>query len=492
MNGSHRFVIIGETGCGKSTFINTMTSFFLDGTLANPRICIPNKYYDSTENYDDSERDILDNSKAQTNEVTEYLFESKDGRRILQQIILMDTPGINDDRGLDQDDINLDKIIEGISNADFISGIILLINGTNARITSSVRSLFDRFGGVLPDYIMSNIIVVMTMCRRDTCNFTNFEALGFTPAIVFYMNNTAFSSDPAEWLDMDIMSCEWNKSMAVCNKIVNFGTRLTQLDTFQFRQMRTIRNNIKQSLHASRLKILNILKMKEEYEKAKIEAQKSENEALAFKNKIKTTTIVKKTLIPHTRHSTVCSVCTQICHFECGLTEVTDSKNSSKLIECSCINTATHNCNECRCSVEKHYHSRVKLAEETTTLEDAIETAKYNALINITQMKKNDVNRKLTEYNLIDASVRNEIDSLKISLHNDCKQMKKICKKFNVVAELHYEIVEIRREALNVTDISTREMYDEFINYLSLLANEMETLALTEVTKPKLKRFFFF
>lgn len=483
--GAHRFVIIGETGSGKSTFINTMTSFFLDGTLKYPRICIPNMYYDATETYDNTERDILDNSKAQTHEVTEYLFGSDE-----QSVIFMDTPGINDTNGLDQDDINLDKILTAVAETNFISGIILLINGTNSRITSSIQSLFDRFNGILPDYIMNNIIVVFTMCRKTTCNFKNLNNLGFTPAKVFYMNNTAFSSNPNEWDDANIILNEWNTSMSTCNKIITFGTQFSQFNTFDFQQIRSIRNNIKQSLHETRIKIINILIVKLEYENAKIEAKKCEDEATEFKNRIKNTTIIKNTLVPHTKHSTICSSCTTICHFECGLDEQPANQYTSVILQCNCINYKSSICEQCNCPATSHYHGKFKKGTIETTLEDEIEIAKYNAMLEIVKTKKNNANTKYTDYNLIDIGIRSEIDKLKNALVVNCKNLKKICKKYNIVSELGNEIIELKRESRNIDDVHIRELYEEFITHITYLANELSQVNLNEPEKVKKRSFF--
>ena len=40
-----KILLLGGTGTGKSTIINTMANYFLGGTLENPKIIIPSKYY---------------------------------------------------------------------------------------------------------------------------------------------------------------------------------------------------------------------------------------------------------------------------------------------------------------------------------------------------------------------------------------------------------------------------------------------------------------
>ncbi len=81
-----KVLVIGETGSGKSTFINYLTNYFRGGSLQNIKTDMCNQYI-----FVDSA------SPAQR----QYLF--------------LDTPGLSDTRGAEQDNINMNKIIDGVS-----------------------------------------------------------------------------------------------------------------------------------------------------------------------------------------------------------------------------------------------------------------------------------------------------------------------------------------------------------------------------------------
>ena len=51
----------------------------------------------------------------------------------------MDTPGLGDTSGIDQDDKNIDNILDSITKTPQLNSIILMLNGSDARISERIK-----------------------------------------------------------------------------------------------------------------------------------------------------------------------------------------------------------------------------------------------------------------------------------------------------------------------------------------------------------------
>jgi predicted GTPase len=83
-------LLLGETGSGKSTFINYLLNYFKKGSIENLRIAIPTRYLAATETFRTSELDVHDVTKSKTSECTHYHFGKYN---------FIDSPGFSDTRG---------------------------------------------------------------------------------------------------------------------------------------------------------------------------------------------------------------------------------------------------------------------------------------------------------------------------------------------------------------------------------------------------------
>ena len=108
-------VLLGETGSGKSTFINSITN--------------------------SNECKTSPNSKACTHQIqiVKYFYDG-------YNIFFVDTPGLNDARG----DLNNIEQIQKIQNKHIISTIILVNNYNIVRLTNSYKEILKTFMSIFP------------------------------------------------------------------------------------------------------------------------------------------------------------------------------------------------------------------------------------------------------------------------------------------------------------------------------------------------------
>ena len=166
-------LILGETGVGKSTFINGFVNYLtfdtLDQAEAQPELLslIASSFTIVDDNYQeskvetgkaDNENFAVGQSATQMSQV--YRFEVAG---IAVRII--DTPGIGDVRGVEQDKQNFQNILQTISNLDVLHGILILLKPNNARLDVMFRFCINELLMHLHRSAVQNIIFGFTNSR---------------------------------------------------------------------------------------------------------------------------------------------------------------------------------------------------------------------------------------------------------------------------------------------------------------------------------------
>jgi hypothetical protein len=74
----------------------------------------------------------------------------------------MDTPGLGDTNGHKQDDDNVDNILKTVSNTPDLNSIVIMMNGTDPRITNRVQYVIQKIKGILPNVVKDNLVILMS------------------------------------------------------------------------------------------------------------------------------------------------------------------------------------------------------------------------------------------------------------------------------------------------------------------------------------------
>ncbi|CAF4936763.1 unnamed protein product, partial [Rotaria sp. Silwood1] len=405
--------VIGETGSGKSTFINTLTNYFLKGSLNNLKVAIPTRYSSATESFDHTEKDIDDVTKSKTDMCHHYTFEDDETGKYY---LFIDTPGLNDTRGADQDALNIPKIRQAIADLGHLSAVILVISGSLCRLTAGMRNVLISLRGNLPDIVLDNVIVVLTNVQRHTSNF-DLNCLEINGNIFpYYMQNSAFSKDPRRRTEEDMVSlkADWKDSMK------EIKTMLQKINTFQaksvaaFKDLENQRNIIKALMTEAKLEVTNIQKMQDEIASLQQALKKYGDDESMYQQYTQETVLDVKEIVDAEYHSTMCSKCDNVCHDRCSLNETTVVGHD---IFQGCVAMREGQCTQCPllCSWAEHFHARKTIQVKQQTVEKVLEDikAKYDIA---TQVQANGTpsNVSISSLSTTAAITADQLDSMKI------------------------------------------------------------------------------
>ena len=173
-------LLLGESGVGKSTFINAfvnyLTSETFDRAQSNPPVVlIPVSFLITTGDHFDehtikfgdfitSHNEDFDHpgeSVTQHCKSYEFHLDRDDGKRLC----IIDTPGFGDTRGLDQDDLNMQDIFEYVNNLTHLDAVCFLLKPNLSELHTFFRRCFTELIDLLGPKVHQNIIFCFTNAR---------------------------------------------------------------------------------------------------------------------------------------------------------------------------------------------------------------------------------------------------------------------------------------------------------------------------------------
>jgi GTPase SAR1 family protein len=202
-------LILGETGVGKSTWINGIANYLLheniDSAIENgPLILIPAKFTfikdDGTmidvqvgENMDNEDMTV---GSSCTQEPTTYSFTVGN-----QMINLIDTPGIGDTRGQDQDKKNFEKILHHLSYFEEIHAICILLKPNNAKMGVVFKFCIQELLAHLHRDAARNILFCFTNTRGT--DYRPGDTLPVLKKLLKSFGDTGLDATPYNWFCFD-------------------------------------------------------------------------------------------------------------------------------------------------------------------------------------------------------------------------------------------------------------------------------------------------
>ena len=155
MAAPYKMLLVGETGSGKTSFLNLLCNCEMIKKLGF------NKGSKQLRKFNDSNLENARSREAEskTSGVKMYSIELD---KVELKVGIMDTPGFGDTRGFQQDKQNTKLIIDGLKAEQYINCVCLVINGRLSRITATLRYVLTEVTSILPREVLNNVIVVFT------------------------------------------------------------------------------------------------------------------------------------------------------------------------------------------------------------------------------------------------------------------------------------------------------------------------------------------
>ncbi|CAH1757105.1 10651_t:CDS:2 [Entrophospora sp. SA101] len=463
----YKILLVGGTGVGKSTLINAMANFFRGGTLDNLKVVIPTNHLDATEiGFRSSEANSNDQTKSQTTECHTYCFNHPENKA--HRFIFIDTPGLSDTNGVDQDDRNIHAIIDTAIRVGSISAIVVVANGTESRMTATAKNTLVRLANNIPNAIVeNNLFLVLTKCTEMSASFSvkDFAADFAEPSETFYVDNQAFCNHPKTWLNDEDkykrLDSQWKESEKTINDMLIKISRLAPIRTIVFKQMKSLRDDIKCEILRTSQVIANIQIMHDLLDGAQKDKKK-------YENYTKTEEVTISKIVDATNHSTVCITHFKtnniFCHENCGL-NFTPTPGEHPFRDCYCMNDYKV-CKKCGCGPTSHLHKRIKVIKETKKIDKVLEDMKA---------KYDEHKSKADNYKTKLADLEATANKQYTNIHKYCADLRKVCTRFNFVDELSANIEVIKLDARNIKNVDLREKSEAEIKKLVELVNELST-----------------
>ncbi|KAK4299847.1 hypothetical protein Pmani_027919 [Petrolisthes manimaculis] len=222
-------ILLGETGVGKTTFLNAMMNYIFGVT------------------WDDSFRFMLgkesncnNQSESQTTHVTSYTLHYQDGFLVPYTLTFIDTPGFGSHGGIPRDH----EIISHIKNLfsthssgsiTYLNCICLIVPATQSRLTSTQQYISDQIRDIFSDNITENIYLLFTFADAMKPQALNTMKKARIPFKKYYKFNNSIiteidnenEDDDDEDFDNDFNRHFWNMGQIGYKQFLNDLTQVS-------------------------------------------------------------------------------------------------------------------------------------------------------------------------------------------------------------------------------------------------------------------------
>ena len=352
-----KIIIMGETGTGKSTFINAFINYAVGVEMEDP-FRFKLVHTDARAN---------NQTISQTSEISGYLI----GDTLLDfSIQIWDTPGFGDTRGIERDEEIKQQINELLKIEDFCHAVCFVVKASVNRLTETQKYIIDRVLLFFGKEAQENIYVLVTFAddsRPDVLHaLEKYNNFPFAEDRWFAFNNGNLFRPASQRTSFS--KVYWEMTNDNLDKLFNKIGEICPFSLTSTKEVVAHREDISQNLNAIAIEVGSTARKKEKWEenllflKSQKKAIKSDG---VFRENKPMTRMVK---VPTFGKNTVCNKCETNCHIGC--------RKIGKIF-CDRFDW-WFNCKICKCKFKKHDKVRWKYEKVDNTCQVVHEPGKGN------------------------------------------------------------------------------------------------------------------
>ena len=360
------FMVVGETGCGKTTLLNSFVNSLLGVDYQdNFRFKIISENTDKSQAY------------SQTTEVNYYNIRSVGG---YPPIKIIDTPGFGDTKGIKRDKeitSEIKKLFE--EKISTLNGVCFVTKSSNNRLTLSQKYILSSILDLFGEDVKEIFVFMLTFCdggepnilgplKEKDCPFNKIISLYKNDSWYYKFNNSAiFESNRNNEFTKMFWELGMNNFNLFKEKLKHLPRKSLQLSRQVLEERKALEEKV--SILTKKLKVgINKIEEIKGIIKMILELKGDISDSKNYTKVIKVPGVKKIDKDPDV-YATTCLICTKTCHATCLI------KDDERKDHCSAMDS-NGNCMYCpkKCRWQEHknrdYILEDIMEDKTITLED--------------------------------------------------------------------------------------------------------------------------